>query len=105
MRHASSLIPRPLFPVLFVVAEKRVWCISVGHFVLQTPRFWELLIGVDNYKGLFDEVSIMIVACSYVIWQIAKSFVKNYRTAKLHSNSFANRSINLVGDRLACVAR
>ena len=59
--------PDRFFPFLFVVAEKRVWWISVGRFVLQTPRFWESLIGVDNYKGLFDEVSITIVTCSYVI--------------------------------------
>ena len=55
------------FHFLFVVAEKRVWLISVGRFVLQTPRFWESLIGGDNYKSLFDEVSITIVTCSYVI--------------------------------------
>ena len=59
--------PDRFFPFLFVVAEKRVWWISVGCFVLQTPTFWESLIGVDNYKGLFDEVSITIVACSYVV--------------------------------------
>ena len=33
--------PDPFFPFLFVVEEKRVWWISVGRFVLQTPRFWE----------------------------------------------------------------
>ena len=56
-----SLVPRP--PFLFGDGEKRVWWISIGRFVLQTPRFWELLIlqtprfwellkGVNNYKGL-----------------------------------------------------
>ena len=58
--------PDRFVPFLFVVAEKRVWWISVGRFVLQTPRFCKSLIGVDNYKGLFDEVSITTVAC-YVI--------------------------------------
>ena len=29
-----SLVPRPLFPFLFVVVEKRVWWISIGTFVL-----------------------------------------------------------------------
>ena len=46
-----SLVPRPLFFVLFGDSEKRVWWISIGRIVLQTPRFWELLIGVNNYKG------------------------------------------------------
>ena len=51
---------------------------SGGHFVLQTPRFWELLIDADNYKGFFDEVSITIVISSYVIKLLTKSFVKIY---------------------------
>ena len=57
MDDSVGLVPFPdrFFPFLFVVAEKRVWWISVGRLVLQTPRFWESLIGVDNYKGLFDE--------------------------------------------------
>ena len=48
-----SLVPRPLFfSFLFGGdGEKRVWWISVGRFVLLTPRFWELLIGINNYKG------------------------------------------------------
>ena len=29
-----------------------------------------VVIGVDNYKGLFDEVSITIVVCSYVLYVI-----------------------------------
>ena len=33
-RHSNSLVPRPLFPFLFVVAEKRIRWISVGTFVL-----------------------------------------------------------------------
>ena len=66
-RYMYSLVPRPLFFRFFIlVMEKRVWWISVGHLVLQTPRFWESLIGVDNHKGLFDEVSITI-ACSSVV--------------------------------------
>ena len=36
---------------LFPRLQKRVWWISIGRFVLLTPRFWELLIGVNNYKG------------------------------------------------------
>ena len=32
-------------------------------FVLQTPRFWELLIGVDNYKGPFNEVRVTSNLC------------------------------------------
>ena len=63
---AVSLVPRPLFSVLVYGGGKRVWWISVGHFVLRTPRFWESLIGVDNYKDLFDEVSITI-AYNYII--------------------------------------
>ena len=62
----ASLVPRSLFSVFICGGGKRVWWISVGRFVLQTPRFWESLIGVDNYKGLFNEVSITTVAC-YVI--------------------------------------
>ena len=58
----KSFFARPLFSVFILVMEKRVWWISVGHLVLQTPRFWESLIGVDNHKGLFDEVSITIAA-------------------------------------------
>ena len=46
------LVPRPLFfRFCLVTAKKRVWWISTGRFVLLTPRFWELLIGVNNYKG------------------------------------------------------
>ena len=51
MTHVS-LVPRPLFfRFCLVTAKQRVWWISVGRFVLLTPRFWELLIGVNNYKG------------------------------------------------------
>ena len=93
------------FPFLFVVMEKTVWWISIGRFVLQTPRFWESLIGVDNYKGLFDKVSITIVTCNNVyIIKCQKLCQKNYRTTQLHGYFFANRSINLARDRLACVA-
>ena len=55
-----SLVPRPLFfRFCLVTAKKRVWWISTGRFVLQTPRFWELLIGV-NYKGhLFNDVPLL----------------------------------------------
>ena len=36
-----------------------------GCFVLLTPRFWELLIGVNNYKGHpFNDVPF--VACAEV---------------------------------------
>ena len=63
----TSLVPRPLFSVFICGGGKRVWWISVRRFVLQTPRFWESLIGVDNYKGLLNKVSITIVVCSYVI--------------------------------------
>ena len=59
-----SVVRRLLFPFLFAVVEKRVWWISIGRFVQQTPRFWKSLIGVDNYKGFFDKV---IVICNYVI--------------------------------------
>ena len=31
--------------------RRSVWWISIGRFVLLTPRFWELLIGVNKYKG------------------------------------------------------
>ena len=51
------------FCFYFVVVEKRVWWISIGSFVLQTPRFWELLIGVDNYKGPFNEVRVTSNLC------------------------------------------
>ena len=47
------LFPDRFFPFLFVVAENRVWWISVGILVLLVYRFWRLLIGVDIYKGLF----------------------------------------------------
>ena len=48
----DNLVPRPLFfRFCLVTAKKRVWWISVGRFVLLTPRFWELLIDVNNYKG------------------------------------------------------
>ena len=47
----SSLVLRPLFSVFICGGGNRVWWISVGRFVLQTPRFWESLIGVDNYKA------------------------------------------------------
>ena len=71
---ASYLVSFPdrFFP-FFVMAEKRVWWISIGRFVQQTPRFWESLIGVDNFKGLLDEVSITIVSCSYRRHQIAQA--------------------------------
>ena len=50
--YSCSLVPRPLFfRFCLVTVKKRVWWISTGRFVLQTPRFWELLIGVNNYKG------------------------------------------------------
>ena len=45
------LFPDRYFLFLFGDVEKRVWWISIGRFVLLTPRFWELLIGVSNYKG------------------------------------------------------
>ena len=61
LKVVGSLVPRPLFSVFICGGGKRVWWISVGRFVLQTPRFWESLIGVDNYKGLFDEVSILTI--------------------------------------------
>ena len=52
MIRIPSLVPRPLFfRFCLVTVKKRVWWISTGRFVLQTPRFWELLIGVNNYKG------------------------------------------------------
>ena len=40
-REQSWVVSSPdrFFPFLFVVAEKRVWWISVGRFVLQTLRF------------------------------------------------------------------
>ena len=66
-RPVFNLVPRPLFSIFICGGGKRLWWISIGRFVLQIPRFWESLIGVDNYKGLFDKVSITIVACSYVI--------------------------------------
>ena len=47
----TSLVPRPLFFRFCLVTAKRVWWNSIGRFVLLTPRFWELLIGVNNYKG------------------------------------------------------
>ena len=45
------LFPDCYFLFLFGDGEKRVWWISVCCFVLLTPRFWESLIGVNNYKG------------------------------------------------------
>ena len=81
------------FLFLFVVMEKRVWWISVGRVVLQTPRFWESLIGVDYYKSLFDEVSITIVSRVATSSQQKKSFVKKLQNdIAIHSNPFANRS-------------
>ena len=47
--------PDRFFPFLFVVAEKKIWWISVGCFVLQTAKFWESLIGVDNYKAFLTK--------------------------------------------------
>ena len=44
----NSLVPSQLFSFML---GKKVWWISVGCFVQQTPRFWKSLIGVDNYKG------------------------------------------------------
>ena len=79
--------------------DKRIWWISVGRFVLQTPRVWESLIGVDNYKGLFDTVSITIATCNYVIKQLKESFVKI--SAEWHSYTVTLSQIdqsNLVGD-------
>ena len=45
----ASLVPRPLFSVLFVVAERGGW-IFVGRFV-QISRFWESLVsyGYDSF--------------------------------------------------------
>ena len=53
-RRRNRVVSSPDHFLLFllVMTEKRVWWISVGRFVLQTPRFWESLIGADNYKGL-----------------------------------------------------
>ena len=31
-------------------ARKKVWWISIGRYVLQTSRFWESLVGVDNFN-------------------------------------------------------
>ena len=47
------LSPDRFFPFLFDDGEKRVWWNSIGLFVLQIPRFWELLIEVNNHKGQF----------------------------------------------------
>ena len=69
------------------------------------PNFWESLIGVDNYKDLFDKVAITIVACSYIIKQLKKNFVK--KTAEQHSYTVTISQIdqsNLVRDQLAYVA-
>ena len=49
------------FSIFICGGRKRVWWISIGSFVLQTPRMCELLIDVDNYRGLFHKVSMMIV--------------------------------------------
>ena len=35
----------------FCSTDSQILGVSVGRFVLLTPRFWELLIGVNNYKG------------------------------------------------------
>ena len=59
-----SLVPRPLFFCFYLVtAKKRVWWNSIGRFVLLTPRFWELLIGVNNYKG--HPLNDVPVACAF----------------------------------------
>ena len=48
-----SLVSSPdcFFPFLLDDSKERVWWNFIGLFVLQIPRFWELLIGVDKYKG------------------------------------------------------
>ena len=63
----SSLVPRSLYSILFVVAKLGDDEKGSGGSLQQTRRFWESLISVDNYKGFSDEVSITIVSCSYVI--------------------------------------
>ena len=103
-----SLVPRPLFSVFICGDGKRVWWISIRRFVLLTPRFWESLIGVENYKGLFDKVSITIVACNYIITETAKEKpckkLQNNMASYTATLSQVDQS-NFVGDLLAHVVR
>ena len=55
------------FPFLFVVAEKSIWWISSGILILLVHRFWGLLIGANNYKGLFNKVEMMFRHASSII--------------------------------------
>ena len=88
-RYTPTRIPRLPFPTVICGDGKRVWWISIGHFVLQTPRFWESSIGVDNYKGLFDEVSITTTTCSYVINYLAnEKLCKNLLSLTILSCAF-----------------
>ena len=85
-----------------MVAEKRVWWISIGRFVLQTPRFWESLIGVDNYKGLFDEVSITTVSSSTVRISEAKPCKRNPFSLTILSCAFVKIKSGLQTQQFFC---
>ena len=60
MKHKINLV----WPL--VTAQKSL-VVSICRFVLQTPRFWESLIGVDNYKGYpLDDVPLLWVRLTSV---------------------------------------
>ena len=52
---------RPLFFVLYMGGEKRVWCNSHTFLVLACTENFGMLIGNNNYKqGANDDITIML---------------------------------------------
>ena len=73
-RYVYSLVPRPLFSIFICGGGKKGLVDLHRTFCSTDSQIWESLIGVDNYKGLIDEVSITIVSCSYVIRKIRTTY-------------------------------
>lgn len=56
----------------------------------QAPRFWELLIGVDIYKGHFNEIWVRFVTDVVILSDLHLFKSEKHETVALHLNSLCN---------------